>query len=213
MHQCKDLLRSRQPLEVVLADIGQARAWWELVGHQFGCSLGEQDVTAVGQRPQPGCPVQRLAVVVAVPQFRLPAVQRDSGGKCEVVGPYLSGHRLLERQRCRDRIGGSDERGEGGVALTAGLDELAAVGSHRPGDERLMSSQCRAHGCRVGLPQWGRAFDIGQQEGHDPFRQLPRVGWRSPEPHNVAPVCDPCCQPRLLPSDGPIFLRQEGSRK
>jgi hypothetical protein len=153
MDQREDVLGSSQSLEAVVPDVGQVGPWWQLVSHEFGGPLREQDVTAVCQRPQPRRAVQRLAVVVAAAELRLPAVQRDSGGERDVVGPSLRGQRLLEGERGGDRVGGSNECREGRVALAAGLDELAAVGGHRLGDQRLMSSQGRAHGRPVGLPQ------------------------------------------------------------
>jgi hypothetical protein len=51
MHQRKNMLRSRQALQAVLPNIGQARPRWQLVGHQFGRPLRKQDMTTLSQRP------------------------------------------------------------------------------------------------------------------------------------------------------------------
>jgi hypothetical protein len=51
MHQRKDMLRSRQALQAVFPNIGQARLRWQLVAHQFGRPLGKQDMTTLDQRP------------------------------------------------------------------------------------------------------------------------------------------------------------------
>ena len=113
MHQRKNMLGSRQALQAILPNIDQARPRWQLVGHQFGRPLGKQDMTTVGQRPQPGRPIQRLAVVVTVAQLGFPAVQRGSGRKRDALRPALSRQYLLERQRGSHGVGGSNEHGKG----------------------------------------------------------------------------------------------------
>jgi hypothetical protein len=45
------MLRSRQALQAVFPNIGQARPRWQLIGHQFGRHLRKQDMTTLGQRP------------------------------------------------------------------------------------------------------------------------------------------------------------------
>jgi hypothetical protein len=109
MHQRKDVLRPRQAPESVVPNIGKARSWWQPVHHQFGRPLREQDVAALGQRPQPGRPVQCLPVVVTAPQLGLPTVEGHPGGKCNVIRPWLCSERLLEDQGRSHSIGGSDE--------------------------------------------------------------------------------------------------------
>ncbi|GEM_PF-5631128 len=62
----------REPL---LAQVAPTRAFRERITSQLFRGQSEQDLPAVGNRPQPGAAINGHAVVVARPQVRLTRVQ------------------------------------------------------------------------------------------------------------------------------------------
>jgi hypothetical protein len=163
------VLGSRQPLQVMRTDIEQSGPVRQLVGDQLGGGSGEQDLATSAQRSQPGRPVERLPVVVAVAQLGLAGVQRGLGREGDIARPALGGQPSLKGNGGSRGVACPHKHRQRRVALPLSLDELPAMGGDSLGDERLVAGQGGPHGRLVLFPQGRGTFDVGQQEGQDAF--------------------------------------------
>ena len=73
----------------------------------------------------------------------------------------------LERERGVDGVGGAGERGERAVALTLRPRHAAAVRLGDVGRELVVAKHHAGHHVGMGLPEVGRALDVGERERHD----------------------------------------------
>ncbi len=172
MQHLEDLLGLGQTTELVRAEIQEvdAGAADELAGDER-----HQDLAAVAHRHQPGRPVQRRTVVVAVAQLRSAGVHTHAHPQRAGLGPRFGAQREL-RVDCR--IHGLGRAREGGEEPVPGrLHHVPTAGLHGGGHHLVVTRQCPAHRVGMLLPQTRRPLEIGEQERHRPRRQL-----RHPQP-------------------------------
>ena len=74
--ELEDALGTDQVAQPMLAQVAQGDGGWQMVAHQLGGRLREEDVTAVPSRQQAGHAVHRRSEVVSVPLVRRARVQR-----------------------------------------------------------------------------------------------------------------------------------------
>jgi hypothetical protein len=97
-------------------------------------------------------------------------VQRHPHPDRPNLAPRLGLQPALGVQGGREGIGGARERGMNAVAR--GLHHVAVVLDDRRSDEGVMAGKGDPHRLGVLLPARGAAFDVREQEGHRPARQL-----------------------------------------
>jgi hypothetical protein len=68
---------------------------------------------------------------------------------------------------------GIDRRGEGGADR---LENVAMIGGDRGAQQIIMTRQSGAHRLGIALPEFGRAFEIGEQERGHPVAPSGRSG-------------------------------------
>jgi hypothetical protein len=90
-------------------------------------------------------------------------VQRDAHPQLGARRPFLGAKAGLNLAGCLQCAGGVLEGDAEGVA--DGLEDAAAVALDRRGEQDVVALQGNTHGLRLALPQAGRAFDVGKQEG------------------------------------------------
>ena len=146
-----------QPAEPVLAERSQRHA----VAQQHLGRVGDEHLTAVRERHQPGGAVHLAAEVVPVAFDRLTGVQAHAHR--EVDGGVVA-QLLLRLDRGGGGVGGGRERGAEAVA--AGAEHVAAVAFDRAADDGVVDPQRVGHVGRGLLPQTGGVLDVGEQEGH-----------------------------------------------
>ena len=189
MQQLKDPFGLSQVFQLMCAQIAQCNACGQHVSNKRGCGAGQQGLTTVRERTQPGAPIDCRAVVVTLAHVGLASVQ------CHVHAQRLRQWPGLLKQsqlngggRCY-RGTGLREDGKAAVALTSRTHEHALVRCDQPLDERVVAGQDRRHDRRMLLPQTCAGLNVREQEGHRAGRQWQwhpaRVRW---------PVGDRCIQ-------------------
>ena len=160
-------LRSCESSQRLFAELHQIPALGQIIANQRGDRLGQEDLPAVRQSPQPPRTVDRRTEVVAVALVRLARVDRHAHLQRQPLRPSVRCERLARSKRGADGRAGLGEHAERAVAFAARLEHDTAGNAHGTFDQLVVTLD--RHGHRVGraLPQRRGTFDVGEQEGHD----------------------------------------------
>jgi hypothetical protein len=99
-------------------------------------------------------------------------VQRDPDAQRSWQRPGFGLERPLERGGGSDGVGCAGEDGEEAVAFAPAFDDPAVGLSDGGCHEGVVAGQRRAHRRGVLLPEAGAAFDVGEEEGDGPRREI-----------------------------------------
>lgn len=198
MRQLEDPLGLTQIAKTVDAEGEERGSLGDAAGEEVGGGAGDDDLAAVGQRPQPGAPDDAGAGVVApVADLALASVQRHPHTEDGVGGPRFLHQGLLRLQGGGDGVGRPGEGGHQAVALALLDGSDSTVSGDGALEDPVMAGHRLRHLRTMRLPHPGRSFDVRQQERHRPRREWhvvlscdhpalrhrrPRVGFRSPPP-------------------------------
>ncbi len=122
----------------------------------------------MGGRSEPGSTVERRTVIVTVARLGLARMHTHTDTQPAGFAPRLGVQCALGLYRGLERI---DRRAETGqTAVSRRLHDVASVRLDRRPQDCVVAAQRCPHGFWVLLPQEGRAFEIGEEEGHRPPR-------------------------------------------
>ena len=144
-----------------------SRAGGQPVVHDLGGGLRQDGGAARREGPQPRGAVEGGAEVVAAPLVRLARVQRDPHAQVEPAGP---GGRRERVAGARRRTATASEARGNTVSVESpsplAFSSRPPCASRRALDELVVQLERGRHRLGVGLPERGRALDVGQQERH-----------------------------------------------
>ena len=123
--------------------------------------------------------VDLQADIALVGQLGLAGVEPDPKADDLALDPAANGQAPLDGQRGLDGRRGSGEDGE--VLVGASVDLDTARASDEAGHEAADLQERLRPACPEARRQGGRAFDVGEQEGHPTAWQALRIGRLGPE--------------------------------
>ena len=193
----EDALRAREIGQPVLAEVEERDLVGQGVAHDLLGGVRHHHLFAVGGGHDPGGPVGRGAVVVAVAGDRVTGVEAHPHPQPARHGPRLGDERPLGGERGVEGVAGGDE--DRVEAVAGGLDHPAAVPDHRVPQDAVVALERVRHGARVLLPEPRGTLEIGEQERHRSRRQL-----RHGSPWQVAAGLPHDRTPCRFPSPNPV---------
>ena len=209
----EDALRAREIGQPVLAEVEERDLVGQGVAHDLLGGVRHHHLFAVGGGHDPGGPVGRGAVVVAVAGDRVTGVEAHPHPQPARHGPRLGDERPLGGERGVEGVAGGDE--DRVEAVAGGLDHPAAVPDHRVPQDAVVALERVRHGARVLLPEPRGTLEIGEQERHRSRRQL-RHGspWQVAAglPHDRTPCRFPSLESGARPSGSTPYPRRHGER-
>ncbi len=166
MVELKDMLRTDQVLEAVLAQVAQRGLGRQLIADQVGGGCGQEGLTSVSHGHQARSPVQRRTVVVAAALLGLAGVKSHPDPKAMRVDLLPAGfdNGLLRLQRSANA--GLSRFEDGVKPISGGLDDAAAIVLDGAAQQLIVARQSRLHLPGEFLPEFGAAFEISEQEGY-----------------------------------------------
>ena len=169
-HQVGEVLRVRQILEAMQADVAQADPVRKIMLHQRTRGRREQDLASVRHGCDPGRPVHVQAEVVVAAQHPLARVEPGPDPKLDAVGPGAARQPPSGRDRGPHRFRRSLEDHEERIALGAHL--VAATRGDRRSEDLGVAILHGPVAVAEPLQEPGRPLDIGEQEGDGAGRTL-----------------------------------------
>ncbi len=156
-----DSFRFSQPAEAVSAQVDEFDLRWTPSRQQIDRGLREHELAAVGRRRQPSTAIDGGAEVVIVANRRRTGVQADTHLESEAGSGFHE--RELDVERCVDSLGSClESRRE---AVTSGAEDVAVVPIDDRADSPIVFGQRFGHRFGDLIPERGRSFDVGEQEG------------------------------------------------
>ena len=158
MGELHHLLRPGEVPQPVAAEVGQPGTLRQAVDDEVVRGPGHHRLAAVGEIAQAGRPVHGRAHVVAlVAQLRLAGVEADTEPDGGQRGP-------LQIEGAGHGFGGAGEGDHEAVALALLHGAHPSMAGDRFTEDAIEARHGLGHGLRLGFPQPGRAFDVGQQK-------------------------------------------------
>ena len=161
MVELEDPLGNRQVPQPMSAEVLQRGAIRQPATDERGGGRRDEDLPAVGQRPQAGTSVDvRAAVVLA----RLARVEGGADLDRGALRPGLAPDRQLDREPRRDGAACHREDREEAVPLAALGEHRAAVLADVLGQQLVVANKGCAHVRLAGFPVARGPLDVGKQE-------------------------------------------------
>ncbi len=146
-------------LQVVDSHVLEPCTFGQLIGHEVVGGLRQDGLTSVRDRAQPRASDDRGALIGALAGLHLARVQRQPHPERRAADPLP-----LERERTRERVRRTGERGDEAVALALLERQHAVVRGHALAHHFAEAGHGCAHLVGPRLPKTGRSFDISQEE-------------------------------------------------
>ena len=166
----EDALGAREIGQPLLAEVDEGHLVGQRVAHDLLGGVRHHHLFAVGGGHDPGGPVGRGAVVVAVAGDRVTGVEAHPHPQPARHGPPLGDEGPLGGEGGVEGVAGGDE--DGVEAVAGRLDHPAAVPDHRVPEDAVVALERVRHGSRVLFPEPRGTLEIGEQERHRSRRQL-----------------------------------------
>ena len=183
MAELPHTLEPFETLQPVETEIAPGDAVGGIVDQQVVCRVGDDDLSAVCDRPQPRASDDRGPCIVAfeiaaartgnpfAAELGLARVQRHTDANRSIPRPHLVAQRSLHVQGCPERIGRAGEHSNNTVALTLLQRPDAAVQHDRRVEQLVVTGDRRRRRVAIGFPHRRRSLDVTEQEGHGTGRK------------------------------------------
>ena len=148
-----DPLGSAQTAQFLLAELGERYALGEMVDDDLGDGLGNEDLSAGRESTNPGGPVDRGAVVIAVTTFDLSDVDREAHREPTAGRPIPGFECVTSRDRRAHGLSRACKDGERTVALAASLEQATTRSRDRFVDRCIVQLERPRHRPGISVPQ------------------------------------------------------------